>query len=227
MVYFSFVGYGFVIVAAILSMVAQGYVQSQYAKYRTIRTHGSMTGADVARLILKTNNITNVQVIRSDKGTLSDHYDPRSKTVALSPEVYDNNAIASVAVAAHEVGHAIQHATNYGFIGLRNRLLPAAILGNRLSMVAAVIGIFSYDIFLYVGIAGLILIALFQLVTLPVEFNASSRALKILETQSIVAPDELKGAKSMLSAAALTYVAALVSSLLYIMRYLSMLNRRR
>ncbi|QIK87109.1 zinc metallopeptidase [Erysipelothrix sp. HDW6B] len=219
---------GFILVAAILSLVAQMFVKSNYSKYSKVKTMGSMTGADVARRILELNNITDVEVVQSKGGVLSDHYDPTKKIVALSPDVYKNNSIASVSVAAHEVGHAIQHAEAYAFIGMRNKLLPLAITGNSISMIAIMIGIFAQDTTIfYVGIGALLLMAAFQLVTLPVEFNASARALKILDQQAILTQNELPGARKMLSAAALTYVAALVATLMSVLRYIAIFNSRK
>lgn len=226
--YFNPVGMGFILVAAILSLVAQMFVKSNYSKYSKVKTMGSMTGADVARRILELNNITDVEVVQSRGGVLSDHYDPTKKIVALSPDVYKNNSIASVSVAAHEVGHAIQHAEAYAFIGMRNKLLPLAITGNSISMIAIMIGIFAQDTTIfYVGIGALLLMAAFQLVTLPVEFNASARALKILDQQAILTQNELPGARKMLSAAALTYVAALVATLMSVLRYIAIFNSRK
>ena len=226
--YFNPVGMGFILVAAILSLVAQMFVKSNYSKYSKVKTMGSMTGADVARRILELNNITDVEVVQSKGGVLSDHYDPTKKIVALSPDVYKNNSIASVSVAAHEVGHAIQHAEAYAFIGMRNKLLPLAITGNSISMIAIMIGIFAQDTTIfYVGIGALLLMAAFQLVTLPVEFNASARALKILDQQAILTQNELPGARKMLSAAALTYVAALVATLMSVLRYIAVFNSRK
>ncbi|CAM3529575.1 MULTISPECIES: zinc metallopeptidase [Erysipelothrix] len=226
--YFNPVGMGFILVAAILSLVAQMFVKSNYSKYSKVKTMGSMTGADVARRILELNNITDVEVVQSKGGVLSDHYDPTKKIVALSPDVYKNNSIASVSVAAHEVGHAIQHAEAYAFIGMRNKLLPLAITGNSISMIAIMIGIFAQDTTIfYVGIGALLLMAAFQLVTLPVEFNASARALKILDQQAILTQNELPGARKMLSAAALTYVAALVATLMSVLRYIAIFNSRK
>ncbi len=226
--YFNPVGMGFILIAAILSLVAQMFVKSNYSKYSKVKTMGSMTGADVARRILELNNITDVEVVQSKGGVLSDHYDPTKKIVALSPDVYKNNSIASVSVAAHEVGHAIQHAEAYAFIGMRNKLLPLAITGNSISMIAIMIGIFAQDTTIfYVGIGALLLMAAFQLVTLPVEFNASARALKILDQQAILTQNELPGARKMLSAAALTYVAALVATLMSVLRYIAVFNSRK
>ncbi|WP_323615550.1 zinc metallopeptidase [Erysipelothrix rhusiopathiae] len=220
------VGYGFVILAAIISFAAQMYVQSAYSKYSQVDTFEHLSGAQVARRILDLKNIDDVQVVESSGGELSDHYDPTKKVVALSPKVYHETSIASVSVAGHECGHAIQHAENYGFIALRNKVLPFAIVASKFSMIPIMIGLFGSPQFLKIGIILLCVIAIFQLVTLPVEFDASLRAIKILEQESLLDSGELQGSKKMLTAAALTYVAALVGTLLSILRYIAIYNRR-
>ncbi|CAM2787758.1 zinc metallopeptidase [Erysipelothrix tonsillarum] len=220
------VGYGFVILAAIISFAAQMYVQSAYSKYSQVDTLEHLTGAQVARRILELKNIDDVQVVQSNGGELSDHYDPNKKIVALSPKVYNETSIASVSVAAHECGHAVQHAENYGFIGLRNTVLPFAIVASKFSMIPIMIGLFGNPQFLKIGIVLLGVIAVFQLVTLPVEFDASMRAIKILDQEQILDAGELQGSKKMLTAAALTYVAALLGTLLSILRYIAIFNRR-
>lgn len=225
---FIYVGYGFVIVAAIISLAAQSFVQSNYSKYSKVRTLENLTGADVARRILSLKGINDVDVVQSSGGTLSDHYDPTKKIVALSPKVYSEPSIASVSVAAHEVGHAIQHAEGYAFISLRNKILPAAIIASKFSMLPIMMGFFlpNGEVLIKAGVALLGVMALFQLVTLPVEFDASRRAVKILETERILDSGELAGSKKMLTAAALTYVAALLSTILSMLRFLSVANSR-
>lgn len=222
-------GIGFVLLAGILSLFAQIYVQSTYSKYRTIPTQARLTGADVARAILEQSNIYDVQVIRSNRGTLSDHYDPSRKIVALSPEVYEGTSIASVSIAAHEVGHAIQHATGYAFIAVRNRILPLAIIGSNVGAIAFMLGFIggSLGFLMDIGIIAISMVALFQLVTLPVEFNASTRAVKILSSNGMLTPSELNGSKKMLTAAALTYVASLVSVIATLLRYIAIRDNRR
>lgn len=224
---FRYASYGFLILAGIISLAAQMYVQSSYQKYSKISTLSGVTGADIARRILRDKNITDVQVVQSNKGELSDHYDPTKKIVALSPKVYQDHSIASISVAAHEVGHAIQHAESYAFIGIRNKVLPAAIIASKFSMIPIMLGFFADSpLFFNIGIAMLGIIALFQFVTLPVEFDASRRAVKILNQEQILTGSELSGSKKMLTAAALTYVAALLGTVLSIMRYISMRGNR-
>lgn len=225
--YFNFAGIGFVIVASLISMMAQFYVQSSYNKYKAAPTQAGMTGFDVARTIMAKRNINDVSIVPAQGGELSDHYDPTKKVVALSSSIYNGTSIASVAVAAHEIGHVIQHHEGYAFITIRNRLLPVALVGNKIGMVAIMIGIFAgFKPFFWVGVVGVGLIALFQLVTLPVEFDASRRALNILSTEGYLTHNEVPQAKQMLTAAALTYVAALLATLLTILRYVAIFNSR-
>ena len=224
---FHYASYGFLIVAGIISFAAQMYVQSSYQKYSQIDTLSGQTGAEIARRILSDKNITDVRVVESNSGELSDHYDPTKKIVALSPKVYHDHSIASISVAAHEVGHAIQHAESYAFIGIRNKILPLAIVAGKFSMFPIMIG-FMADIplFFNIGIIMLGVIALFQFVTLPVEFDASRRAVRILNQEQVLSGSELSGSKKMLTAAALTYVAALLGTVLSILRYLAMRGNR-
>lgn len=225
---FMYAGYGFVILAGLISMASQVYIQKNYAKYSQVDTMGHLTGAQIAKKILSLKGITDVEVVQSSGGELSDHYDPTKKIVALSPKVYGQTSIASVSVAAHEVGHAIQHAEGYHFIKLRNMVLPGAMIASKFSMVAIMAGIFMgfNRSLMMIGIIMLSVIAIFQLVTLPVEFDASARALKILKSEALLDPGELDGSKRMLTSAALTYVAALLATILNIMRYLALANSR-
>ena len=225
--YFNFAGIGFVIVASLISMMAQVYVQSSYRKYKAAPTQAGMSGLDVARSIMAKRNITDVTVVLAQGGELSDHYDPSKKVVALSSNIYNGSSIAAVSVAAHEIGHVIQHHEGYAFIGIRNRLLPVALVGNKIGMVAIMIGLLSgFKPFFWIGVVGIGLIALFQLVTLPVEFDASRRALNILSTEGYLTHNEMPQAKQMLTAAALTYIAALLATLLTILRYVAIFNSR-
>lgn len=225
--YFQFAGFGFVILSVVLSMAASMFVKSNYNKYSRVNTIEGMTGADVARGILNSKGITDVSVVQSTGGLLSDHFDPRTKTVALSPKVYGQSTIASVAVAAHEVGHAIQHHEAYAFISLRNKILPAAIVSGNLAMIPIMIGFFGSDTFFWIGIAMLGVTALFQLVTLPVEFDASFRAISIIKSDGMLVESEQAGAQKMLTAAALTYVAALAATLLNILRLIAIRGSSR
>jgi len=213
--------------AIALVMWAQFKVKGAYTRFSQVPTENGYTGAQVARHILDQNGLQNVTVQVSQNGLLSDHYDPRSETVNLSPKVYNENSIASVAVAAHEVGHAIQHAENYGAIKVRNVLLPFAVVAGNLGWIVCIAGfILGLMQIFWVGIAMLFVIAAFQLVTLPVELNASGRALTILSADGIINDDERADAKAMLNAAAFTYIAALLATLLQIARLILMANSR-
>ncbi len=222
-------GYEFILylLAIVIMISAQAKVQRAYTRFSRMKANTRYTGADVANLILKRQGIFDVDVEPS-RGQLSDHYDPRSKKVRLSEGVYNTNSIAAISIAAHEVGHAIQHHVGYKALVLRNTILPAAIVAGNLGWGVLIFGlIFSSTGLLYAGIGMLGIIAVFQLVTLPVEFDASSRALQLLTDEGILSLDETSYAKSMLSAAAMTYVAALIGTLLQIIRFLMIANRRR
>ena len=213
------------LLALVLVVWAQFKVNGAYARYRNVSTRRGYRGVDVARMILNQNGLHDVKIEMATGGELSDHYDPQTNTVRLSKDVYYNDSIASVAISAHEVGHAIQHATNYGFIGLRNMILPYAMISSKLGWTILFLGLmFTLDSLFYIGIAMLCVIALFQLITLPVELNASKRALALLESNGIILAEEKRDCKTMLSAAAFTYIAALISTLLQILR---LLGRRR
>lgn len=215
------------LVAIVLMMGAQARVRNAYNRFSQMRAQTPYTGYDVAKLIMQNQGVYDVQIEQA-RGTLSDHYDPKAKVVRLSEGVYRSNSIAAISVAAHEVGHVIQHQQGYGFLALRNSILPAAIVAGNLGWGVLLVGLlFSSTGLLYVGIGMLGIIALFQLVTLPVEFDASNRALSFLVNEGIISLDERPYAKSMLSAAALTYVAALAGTLLQILRFALLANRRR
>jgi len=215
------------LLTVILSLAAQSFVKSNYQKYSRIRTLSGMTGKQVAEKILADNNLHDVKVIQSRAGILSDHYDPTKNIVALSPGVYASDSIASVAVAAHEVGHAIQHATGYHGIKVRNILLKPTIVASQFSQIALFIGLISGSILFELGIIMLGVILLFQAVTLPIEFDASNRALKIIQADHIVTSSEYNGAKSMLTAAALTYVAAVLGAAANLLYYMSLRGNRK
>lgn len=229
-------GYGFwgfdptyflLIIGALLSLAASTRLRSTFAIYRKVRSASGLTGADAARRILRAAGITDVQVVPV-RGSLTDHYDPRTKQVSLSEDVYDKTSLAAVGVAAHECGHAIQHSVNYAPLNLRSAIVPLANLGSNLSWPLFLAGlIFSVEPLLNIGILLFSLAVLFQVVTLPVEYNASSRALKMLESTGILSPDENKGAKKVLSAAALTYVAAVAASILQLLRLIILSGGRR
>lgn len=214
--------------AIALVLWAQFKVKNVYAHFATVQTRRHRSGADVAKAILISKGLNHVEVLMSQNGVLSDHFDPKTNTVHLSPKVYQDSSIASVSIAAHEVGHAIQYAEQYRLIGVRNTILPIAIVSGHLAWIVAIIGLSSNITSLFwLGIGMLMVIASFQLVTLPIEFDASARALKLLSSEGIIDEEELSDSKSMLSAAAFTYVAALVATLMQILRLLMVSNRRR
>ena len=210
--------YMLLIIGMLLSLAASAKLKSTFAVYRKVRSASGMTGAESAQRILRSAGITDVQIVPV-QGSLTDHYEPRSKKVCLSQDIYGQTSLAAVGVAAHECGHAIQHAVNYAPLTLRSAIVPAANLGANLSWPLFLAGlIFSIRPLLTIGILLFSLAVLFQLVTLPVEINASSRALKMLGSTGILGPDETSGARKVLTAAALTYVAALAASVLQLLR---------
>ena len=219
--------YILVIIAFALTLFASFGVKSTFAKYDKIRNTRGITGADAARRILSSNGISNVTVEHTP-GSLTDHFDPRTNVVRLSDATYNSSSVAAIGVAAHECGHAIQHSVGYAPIKLRNAIVPVVNIGNTLSMPLFFIGLVlgAYNL-AYIGAMLFGLVLVFQLVTLPVELNASRRALKILDEFDILGNDELKGAKKVLTAAAMTYVAAVAATALQLLRLLTILNRRR
>ena len=219
---------GYILLATALMALSSFLISSRYQKYRNVLIDSQITGFEAARLILNHNGLANVRIEAVPSGTLSDFYDPKQRSVHLSPEVYNGRSIASVAVAAHEVGHAIQHQESYGFLALRNRLLPGAIIGSKLGWGVLFFGLLTEISSLFtLGIFLIALVALFQLVTLPVELDASRRAAVQLVELNIVHPDEVVDVKSMLNAAAFTYIAALITTLLQMLRFISIRNSRR
>jgi len=214
-----------IILTFVITLGAQGFINSSYRKNKNIKSNRGLTGFEVARKILDSNGLSNVQVVETN-GVLSDHYDPRAKTVRLSSEVYEKSSIASISVAAHECGHAIQDKNGYFFLRLRNSIIPLVNLASSAGYVAILIGLFTSSLgFLWIGILLEVVILAFQLITLPVEFNASARALQQLEELNIVDASEKRKSKGMLTAAALTYVAAVATAVLEIVRLL-LLTRR-
>ena len=198
-----------------------------YKKYRRVRSASGLTGAEAAQRILRAAGISDVS-IGMVNGSLSDHYDPISKRVNLSREVYEGTSLASVGVAAHECGHAIQHAVNYFPLNFRSAIVPIANIGSSLSWPIFLVGLIaSFGPLVVAGILLFSLAVLFQLITLPVEFNASKRALQMLGSTGILSEQEKSGAKAVLQAAALTYVAALVASILQLLRLVALSRRRR
>ncbi|ELC8441625.1 zinc metallopeptidase [Clostridium perfringens] len=217
--------YLILIPAILISAWAQFKVSSTFNKYSTVRSRNGYTGAQVARILLNNAGLQDVE-IQQVPGRLSDHYDPRAKVLRLSSDVYGSTSVASIGVAAHEVGHAIQDKESYAALVFRNAIVPVVNFSSSLSWILFFIGIlFSYKSLVAIGIILFSAVVLFQLVTLPVEFNASSRALKLLEGQGILYDNEVKEARQVLSAAALTYVAATLMAVLQLVRLIAISNR--
>lgn len=207
-----------VVPAMIFSMWAQAKVNSTFNKYSQQRTYNGMTGYEAARRILAANGLYNVQVERVS-GNLTDHYDPKANVIRLSDSVFGSNSVAAVGVAAHEAGHAVQYAVNYAPIKVRSAVIPISQIGSQLSIPLVLIGFFmGAQPLVNFGLLLFATVAVFQLVTLPVEFNASRRAVQALEMGGSVSDDELYGVKKVLNAAAMTYVAALAVSVANLLR---------
>ena len=213
--------------AIIFSIVAQIMVKSAFSEYSKVRNSRGLTGADAAREILDRNGLTNVR-IEHISGSLTDHYDPKANVIRLSDDVYGSATVAAVGVAAHEAGHAVQYAEGYYPIKIRNAIIPVTRFGSSLSTPLVILGLaLSWDFLITAGILLFCAVVLFQAITLPVEFNASGRALKTLRSSHFLEDDEMKGARSVLTAAAMTYVAAMLSALLSLVRLLIISGRRR
>jgi len=213
----------------ILAFWAQMKVKSTFAKYSKIPCSKRITGQDSAALLLKENNILDVK-IEATGGSLTDHYDPSSKKLRLSQPVYGENSIAAVGVAAHETGHAIQHATKWGPLVLRSTLVPVANIGSRFGPIIAMLGLFFWESLPMLFPIGICLFGgavLFYVITLPVEFNASARAIAILRSNNVLTADELKGVKKVLTAAALTYVASALTAMMSLFRLILLSRNRR
>lgn len=219
--------YILIIIAAIISLIAQWRVNSAFSKYSRVASMSGMTGAQAARMILQSNGINDVSVQRIS-GKLTDHYNPSTKVLNLSESVYGSTSVAAIGVAAHECGHAIQHARGYFPLSLRTALVPVANIGSQLSWVFIIVGaILSFNqILITIGIIMFSAAVLFQLVTLPVEFNASARALEQLESNGILYRDEVSQTRKVLSAAALTYVAAAATAILQLLRLIILFGGR-
>ena len=217
--------YLILIPAILISAWAQFKVSSTFNKYSTVRSINGYTGAQVARILLNDAGLQEVE-IQQVPGRLSDHYDPRAKVLRLSSDVYGSTSVASIGVAAHEVGHAIQDKESYSALVFRNAIVPLVNFSSSLSWILFFIGILlSYSTLVTIGIILFSVVVLFQLVTLPVEFNASSRSLKLLEARGILYDKEVDGARNVLSAAALTYVAATLMAVLQLVRLIAISNR--
>ena len=207
-----------VVPAMIFSMWAQAKVNSTFNKYSRVGTYGGMTGYEAARRILAANGLYNVQVERIS-GNLTDHYDPKTNVIRLSDSVFASSSVAAVGVAAHEAGHAVQYATQYAPIRLRAAIIPVTNIGSQLSIPLVLIGFFvGAQPLVNFGLLLFATVAIFQLVTLPVEFNASRRAVTALEMGGSMSEDELRGVRKVLSAAAMTYVAALAVAVANLLR---------
>lgn len=216
----------FMLPALIIATIAQIRVKSTFHKYSGIRNMRGLTGAEAARRVLSFNGITNVGV-QSINGSLTDHFDPRTNVIRLSDSVYNVDSVAAVGVAAHEAGHAVQHAVGYFPIKLRSALVPVTQIGSNLSLPMILLGyIFSSQWIILIGIALFSLSVIFSLVTLPVEFNASRRAIQVLGDSGTLEGEELDGAKRVLTAAAMTYVASTFTALWSLLRLLLIFGRR-
>ncbi len=216
-----------VLPALLLSIFAQIKVKSAYSKYSAISNSGGITGAKAARAVLMLNGVSNVSIERVS-GTLSDHYDPRSNVIRLSDGVYDSSSIAAVGIAAHEAGHAVQYAENYIPVKFRTIIYPVSKFGSSLAFPLFLFGlIFNYSFLLDLGIIFFFAALVFQVATLPVEFNASKRAMSAIKNGDLLTDsDELIGARRVLSAAAMTYVAAVLVSLGQFLRFILIAGRR-
>lgn len=219
--------YVLVIAAFILTLIASYGVKMTFSRYNKVRNARGMTGADAARLILDRNGLSHIRV-EHISGSLTDHFDPRANVIRLSDSTYSSDSVAAVGVAAHEAGHAVQHAVGYAPIKVRNSIIPIVNIGSGLSMPVFLIGLAlgSFNL----AIVGVILFSatlLFQVVTLPVEFNASRRALRILDESNMLYDDEVKKARKVLTAAALTYVAAVASTALQLLRLVLLAGKNR
>ena len=222
--------YMLVIIGVIICLLASSRMKSTFNKYSRVRNHSGMTGREAAEQVLRGAGIYDVRV-EHISGDLTDHYDPRTKVLRLSDATYNSTSVAAVGVAAHECGHAIQHATGYAPLKIRGALVPVANFGSTIAWPLILFGLLfssqSSMLFLNLGIIAFSLAVLFQIVTLPVEFNASSRAIRILGSSGMLYEDEVDATKKVLSAAALTYVAGAASAILQLLRIILLANSRR
>ena len=222
--------YVLVLIGVVICMIASAKMNSTFNKYSRVRSHSGMTGREAAETILRRAGIYDVRVERIS-GNLTDHYDPRGKVLRLSDATYGQTSVAAVGVAAHECGHAIQHQVGYAPLQIRGALVPVANFGSTIAWPLILLGLFfnsqMSQVLLNLGILAFSLAVLFQIVTLPVEFNASRRAIKILGESNLLYPDELSGTKKVLTAAALTYVAGAASAILQLLRILILTGGRR
>ena len=222
--------YILVMIGVVICLLASAKMNSTFSKYSRVRSHSGMTGKEAAEALLHREGIYDVRV-EYVAGNLTDHYDPRSKVLRLSDATYQQTSVAAIGVAAHECGHAIQHARGYAPLSIRSALVPVANFGSSIAWPLIIIGLImnsqTSQLFLNLGVIAFSMAVLFQIVTLPVEFNASRRALKILGNTGMLYPDEVRETRKVLTAAALTYVAAVVSTALQVFRLVLLINNRR
>lgn len=222
---YLFIIYGLPIIALVITLIAQGFVSSSYSKYSKVKNERGITGKEAARYLLDKNGLSEVDVVETT-GYLTDHYDPRSKIIKLSRSVYNDASIAAVSVACHECGHAIQDKVGYTFLKIRSALVPVVNFSSYAGYFAILFGcLFGALNLIWVGIFAEVIILLFQIITLPVEVNASKRALQELESANFFNSNELKHGKTMLTAAALTYVASIATTIIQILRLFLMFGR--
>lgn len=220
------------IIAIVFTMIAQSKVNSNFRRYSKVKNDRGLSGAEAARIVLDANGLREV-TIEQISGSLTDHYDPRKRVLRLSQTVYCADSIAAVSVACHEAGHAIQHAEGYAPLKIRNGIVPIVNFASQFSWILVIMGIvllasgnYIGDMLFNIGVIFFVAVIIFHAVTLPVEFNASSRALSQMEMQGVIAEDEEGGAKKVLSAAAMTYVASLAVAVANLLRILAMRGRR-
>lgn len=222
--------YILVMIGVVICLLASAKMNSTFSKYSRVRSHSGMTGKEAAEALLHREGIYDVRV-EYVAGNLTDHYDPRSKVLRLSDATYQQTSVAAIGVAAHECGHAIQHARGYAPLSIRSTLVPVANFGSSIAWPLIIIGLImnsqTSQLFLNLGVIAFSMAVLFQIVTLPVEFNASRRALKILGNTGMLYPDEVRETRKVLTAAALTYVAGAASAILQLLRLIMISNSRR
>lgn len=224
---YNFIVYGLTIISLLITILAQVFVNNSYKKYQKVNNERKITGHDAARYVLDKNNLHNIKVVETN-GYLSDHYDSTNKVIKLSKDVYHGSTIASVSIACHECGHAIQDKENYLFLKIRSKLVPLVNFSSYAGYFSILLGcIFGSLDLIWLGIIAEIVILLFQVITLPVEVNASKRALKELDYSHLFTSKELKQGKTVLTAAALTYVASIATALIQVLRLILMYGRRK
>lgn len=229
LMYLDWTYFLFMVPCLILSIICNAKVKSNFSKYSQVANSRRMTGAQAAQQVLTANGVTGVR-IEPVSGNLTDHFDPRTNVIRLSESVYNAQTVSAVGVACHEAGHACQHAEGYVPNKIRSAIVPVANFGTKISWVFMIVGLLlpvQFNFVVYIGIALYSLSVIFTLITLPVEFNASSRALKTIQNTNMLNPDEYAGAKKVLSAAAMTYVAAAATSLMMLFRLLLIAGRRK